>query len=71
MLAFLHSTQRTSARDCGADIGMGVDAENTRRVGSTVAPAAANMVVIVVSRLSWMSRKEREREKERKKEKTR
>ena len=43
MLAFLHSTQRTSARDRGTDIGMGEDAENTRRVGSTVTIAAVRI----------------------------
>ena len=69
MLAFLHSTQRTSARDRGTDIGMGVDAENTRRVGSTVTIAAAKMVVIVVSRLSLTLRKERKRKREKGKEK--
>jgi hypothetical protein len=38
---------------------------STRRVGSTATFAAANMVVIVVSRLSWTKeRKKREKRKE-------
>ena len=43
MLVLLHSTKRTSARDRGTDIGMSVDAENTRRVGSTVTLAAVKI----------------------------
>ena len=43
ILVLLHSTQRTSARDRGTDIGMSVDAENIRRVGSTVTLAAAKI----------------------------
>ena len=71
MLVLLHSTQRTSARDRGTDIGMGVDAENTRRVGSTVTIAAAKMVVIVVSRLLLTLRKERKKKGEERKGKDR
>ena len=44
---------------------------NTRRVGSTATPAAANMVVIVVSRLSWTLRKERKKKREKRKGKDR
>ena len=43
MLVLLHSTKRTNARDRGTDIGMSVDAENTRRVGSTVTLAAVKI----------------------------
>ena len=42
---------------------------NTRRVGSTATPAAANMVVIVVSRLSWTLSKERKKREKKGKEK--
>ena len=46
---------------------MGADAENTRGVGSTATPAEANMVVIIVSRLSWTLRKERKKKREKRK----
>ena len=44
---------------------------STRRVGSTATPAAANMVVTVVSRLSWTLRKERKKKREKRKGKDR